>query len=243
MPSHRPCLPALILLIALACFACSAANGPAGAPSAVSLPEGASPDEKALFSAQRDITHHQPEAAIATLDPLIDRLALSHRGGEMDVYCTRSIVETMQYMLLAQSQGRNAVAIDATWSEAYYYKAYALIELGRIQEARAMLEKARALSPRNSQYLSELAHTWHAEREWQKALDLFAEAEKAAAISPPEVKHQEMARALRGQGFSLIELGRLDEAEAKFNAALAIDRHDVRAKNELAYIEQLRRKQ
>jgi tetratricopeptide (TPR) repeat protein len=243
MPSRRVFLVPLVLLLAFACSACSTASGPAGAPAAASLPEGATADERALFSAQRDITHRQPEAAIATLDPLIDRLALSHGGGETDVYCTRSMAETVRYMLLAQSQGRNAVAIDAIWSEAYYYKAYALIDLGRIQEARAMLEKARKLSPSNSQYLSELAHTWHADREWKKALDLFAEAERAAAISPPEVKNQELARALRGQGFSLIELGRLDEAETKFNAALAIDRHDARAKSELAYIEELRRKQ
>jgi tetratricopeptide (TPR) repeat protein len=243
MSSRRAFFPPLVLSLVLACSACSTANRPAGEPAAVALPDNATPDEKALFSAQRDITHHQPEAAIATLDPVIDRHAASYKGSKHDVYCSRSMNETLYYMLLAKSQGRDAVAVDPAWSEAYYYKAYALIELGRIQEARAMLEKARALSPRNSQYLSELAHTWHADREWQKALDLFAEAEKAAAISPPEVKNQEMSRALRGQGFSLIELGRLDEAEAKFNAALAIDRHDVRAKNELAYIEQLRQKQ
>lgn len=149
--------------------------------------------------------------------------------------------ETLHYMILAQSQGRTAVAIDPAWADAYYLKGYALIELGRVDEARANLEKARALSPRNSRYLSELAHAWQADRQWERALELFVEAEDASRISPDGLRTEELTRALRGQGFSLIELDRIDEAEAKFKASLAADRNDRRSKEELLYIEQLRR--
>jgi tetratricopeptide (TPR) repeat protein len=219
--------------------ACSTKPVPTPIPAPLA---GATTDERILYGAQRDIEQRRPREAIAALNPLIDRYIASHTSGEMDYYCTRSMAETVHYMALARSQGRNAAAIDPMWAEAYYLKGYALIELDRITEARASLQKASALSPSNSSYLSELAHTFQADRDWKRSLELFEQAENAAKISPDDLKTMELTRALRGQGFSLIELGRLDEAEAKFNASLAVDRNDRKAKNELGYIEELRKK-
>ena len=45
---------------------------------------------------------------------------------------------------------------------------------------------------------------------------------------------------MRGVGYSLIELGRLDEAEEVFNQCLDIDKDDQGAKRELKYIQQMR---
>lgn len=50
------------------------------------------------------------------------------------------------------------------------------------------------------------------------------------------------ATALRGIGFALIELNRLDEAESTFNESLRVDPGNRLALNELAYIRQLRAK-
>ncbi|WP_312185297.1 tetratricopeptide repeat protein [Brevundimonas vesicularis] len=44
----------------------------------------------------------------------------------------------------------------------------------------------------------------------------------------------------RRRGFSLIELGRLDEAKAAYEAALKIDSDDANAKRELEYIAELK---
>jgi tetratricopeptide (TPR) repeat protein len=239
---HLPPPAAMILFATIAlCLSCSAPKPPGGpAFASVGAPD-TTPEERMLADAQRDLVQHRPEQAVATLDRVIAKYTASYNGGKHQVYCSRSLSETMHYMMLAASHEREAIAIDPTWADAYYLKAYALIELQRIDQARAALEKARALSPRNSQYLSELGHTWQAAGEWEKSLALFQEAEAAAAVSPDELETQDLTRALRGQGFALVELGRLDEAESKFKASLAADRNDYRAKQELAYIEKLRR--
>ena len=90
-------------------------------------------------------------------------------------------------------------------------------------------------------YRSELGHIYQLKRDWKKAKDTFSKAEVSAeTFSPPELKNKELARAKRGVGYSLIELGKLEEAEEKFRQCLAIDRDDNVAMKELKYIESIR---
>ncbi len=73
------------------------------------------------------------------------------------------------------------------------------------------------------------------------ALDLFEQAEEAAdTFSPEALKADELARAKRGQGYVLIEIGQLDKAEAKYRECLAINHNDSIALQELEYIKRLR---
>ena len=58
-----------------------------------------------------------------------------------------------------------------------------------------------------------------------------------------ESSRREEAVALRGIGFALIELGRLDEAEAVFLESLEADPDNEAALNELRHIEHLRESQ
>ncbi len=84
---------------------------------------------------------------------------------------------------------------------------------------------------------------YQTKKDWKKALDTFQESEQnVEAYSPPDLKLQELSRAKRGVGFALIELGKLDEAEKKFNECLEINKNDKTALNELKYIEGLRNK-
>jgi Flp pilus assembly protein TadD len=53
-------------------------------------------------------------------------------------------------------------------------------------------------------------------------------------------KNGELGRALRGKGFVLVELGKLDEAEAMYRRCLAIDPADTKAANELRYVQSRR---
>ena len=120
-------------------------------------------------------------------------------------------------------------------------KGYALSEMGHLSEARSSIERAIALSPENSQYLSELGHIHQLLKEWPKALEYYRKAEMSAeAFSPPSVKAFELGVARRGMGYVLVELGRLDEAEDKYLQCLAADPNDVRAKNELEYVRNLK---
>jgi Flp pilus assembly protein TadD len=135
---------------------------------------------------------------------------------------------------------REASALIVAWADAYYLKGYALVELRRSEDAKVALERAIHLSPFNSQYLSELANIYQDEKNWPKAFDLYSEAEAFATFSPSTREKLDTARAKRGQGYVLTELGRLDEAEAKYKECLAMDPNDAKAQHELEYIRAVR---
>ena len=143
--------------------------------------------------------------------------------------------------MTAATDKQAADVLSSTWADAHYMKGYALLETGRLEEAKASIESAVTLSPGNAQYLSELGHVYSLEEDWPQALEYFETAEKSAeAFSPPEVKASELGRARRGVGYVLVELGRLDEAEDKYLQCLAADPDDVIARSELEYVRSLR---
>jgi Flp pilus assembly protein TadD len=143
-------------------------------------------------------------------------------------------------MRQAANDRRSAIDVGPTWSHAQYLKGYALVELQRIPDARRALERAIELAPANAQFRSELGHTYQIDKSWTKALEAFTEAERATAFSLDDEKVRHQTRALRGQGFALIEMGRLEEAEARYRRCLALDADDQVAQMELRLIERLR---
>lgn len=160
------------------------------------------------------------------------------------VYCARGPEETIVYAAMAAAAKQDAIVVEPTWSDAHFLKAYALLELKRLDDARASLERALSMAPYNSQYLSEMAYTFQAEGRWDEAIERYQQAESAAeGYSPPDVRAGELSRALRGQGYALIELGRLDEAQAIYRRAIAADPADKASARELEYIRMLRSKQ
>ena len=141
----------------------------------------------------------------------------------------------------AAADKQSAIAVSPSCSDALYFRAYASLDLGQIELAEQYIQSAIDMSPLNAMYLSEMGHIFHLKREWSNALDIFTKAESAAStFSPPKLKNAELARAKRGIAYSLIELGRLDEAEAKFKECLEINNNDSAALKELEYIESLR---
>lgn len=184
------------------------------------------------------------EAVRKSFDKVIQSFEARHSDGKEIFYCARSLEESLIYLAMAAEAGESASVLAPTWSEAYYLKAYALLELGRLGEAREALERAIALSPNNSMYMAEMAYTYQIEKNWSEAIDRYEAAEEAAeTFSPPDVKAAELSRAMRGQGFALIELGQLDEAEAIYRKAMKADPEDRASANEIQYIEQMRAKQ
>ncbi len=99
------------------------------------------------------------------------------------------------------------------------------------------------MAPVNAMYLSALGHIYQVRRDWAVAIDYFSRAEDAAqTYSPEAVRVSEFMHAKRGLGFNLIQLGKLNEAEVKYQECLAIDVTDKGALNELEYIKILRAK-
>jgi len=159
------------------------------------------------------------------------------------LFCARWSVESLRYLVEAANEKRDAKIVSSNWAYAYYLKAYSLQDLGRVSEAKVMLERALALSPRNSQFLSELASIYQREKNWPTALQTYQLAEAAAReFSPPKVKDAELSRAWRGMGFVLVEQNRLDEAEKMYRQCLELNKNDSMALNELRYILNLKAK-
>jgi tetratricopeptide (TPR) repeat protein len=195
-----------------------------------------------LETGARLLHGRRPDAAIElVLDPLIADHEKKYRAERRTIHCARTSAEALAYLVAASQANRLAVVLSTTtWADALRLKGYALIELGRLDEARATLEQAVALSPSNSMYLSELAYTYQVSKDWERMRALFQQAADAAALSPDARRKPELGRALRGLGFALVELGHLDEAEAAFRRCLDLDPQDERAQGELAYLQSLR---
>lgn len=183
------------------------------------------------------------EAITECFDKVIINFKTKYGDHKEQIYCARTKTETLMYLLMASNEKRNARAISAVWSDAYFMKGYALIDLGRISEAKNYIEQALILSPNNSEYLSELGHIYQIEKNWPKSLETFKAAEDAASsFSPEENKKFELGRARRGLGYVFVEMGQLDQAEEKYRQCIEVDSADGKAKAELEYIRELKSK-
>lgn len=231
------CLAFLLLLVMIAPLPAAAKPK---APPATSTTDSAA--QNALIE-RAVILIHQKKAgeAIPLLDRVIEAEEKAHSGEKRQIYSAGSAAESLLYMVEASAAGKAAVAFGPEWSLALFLKGFALVDLGSTEAAGPLFERAVALSPANSQYLSELGE-WHKNRrEWDQAFARFKKAEDVAGIVSEHRRKPERSRALRGMGFVLIEQGKLDEAEAMFRKCLEIDPNDEGAKGELEFIRQQRR--
>jgi len=186
----------------------------------------------------------KPAEAIDGIDKVIAHFEALRKDKTDVAYCARSPAESLVYLAEASKNNTATTVYGSAWCDAYFLRGYALIELGRAGEARAALERAVQLAPREAHYRSELAELYARQKNWNDALAAFDASAKVAEESvEQERKNAELGRALRGKGFVLVELGRLDEAEAVYRRCLALDPADKKAMNELRYVQQRRQKQ
>jgi tetratricopeptide (TPR) repeat protein len=162
------------------------------------------------------------------------------------IYAARSANESLQYLLQAAADNskQSAIVVKPTYAYAYFLRGYALAELNQNVEAKAAIERAVQLSPYNAQFLAELGNQHIRAKNWKASLDTFQRAETAANdFTPEEAKQFELGKALRGQGYVLVELNRLSEAETAYNKALTLNPNDRVATAELRYVQSLKTKQ
>jgi len=197
---------------------------------------------KLLFAGAEVMEARKPREAIAGyFDRILAFYEARHRDTKDRIYCARNREEAIYYLTqhVAGKSGTGAIVVGV-WCDAHFLKAFALVELGRMADAKASLTSAIAMSPANSQYLSELGHVYQVEKDWSKAMETYQAAEANAALSDPKIRNTHLARAKRGMGYVLIELDRLDEAEAKYRECLEINPDDTMAAGQLDYIRRLR---
>lgn len=194
----------------------------------------------------------RPDVAIRDyFDPIIqDYQKHFSRSGEL-VYSANTTTEVLLYSALGATTGKSQAKIASTskiivlngvWADALELKGYALVDLKRDDDAAAVLKRAVSLAPFNPTSWTELGFVYQREKNWAAAMDAYQQAENGAELIEDEKETPTrplLARALRGQGYVLTELGKLAEAKAIYLNCLQLNPDDARAKHELAYIGQL----
>ncbi len=191
------------------------------------------------------------EAIRQYFDPVIQKFSQSNQHPDVQVYAAHSMQETLMYTAMAAVAGKDkstgktkSIVVDGTWTDALEMKAYALTELGRMDEAKIVLQQAIALSPEYPTPWIELGSDYQTEKNWPAAMDAYQHGEDAANfLDDGDFKTEKLTRALRGKAFVLTELGRLDESEALYKRCLSMNPDDGMARHELDYIEHMRKDQ
>lgn len=213
---------------------------------ALAAPIQSTADETArsaqIDAAAASIKAGRPQEAIDTLTPVIAAYEAEHASDKRHQFCGMSTVETLTYMTIPSENKLGAVAYGPDYCNALYLKGYALIDLGRIAEARVFYERVVALAPMHAHFITELGQSYRYEKNWPKMLETCLHAEEMVAFAGQDNENREKALAWHCQGYALSELGRLDEAEKRYRDSLALDPEDAVAKNELQYIAQQRAK-
>lgn len=170
--------------------------------------------------------------------PLIERQGdvVVIRVDEMEDYLVLSVAAASE-----AASGREGRAVNVFQrSNIYGFIALLLgseaVEGGRFDEAIHWLDMGLKLQPTNRWLIGEKAAALQGARRWGDALDLV----DAALASGDLLIVTRPAMLLRKRGFSLIELGRLDEAEAAYVESLRSEPDNASALAELDYIRQLR---
>ena len=207
---------------------------------------------KLMNSAKNTVVEGDLRKALETyINPIVEYFEKEYKVKYTHMYSPRTQQESMLYTFEGLSisevkssevKQKNIYRIPFIFAEAYYLKGSLHISLGKLDLGKMALEHAVELAPHNSLFLSELGYTYQAEGKFLEAIGIYEKAMDSANFSPDTEKDKEKRRAIRGIGYSLIELNRLDEAEEKYQQALEIDPKDAKALNELKYIKGLRNK-
>ncbi|WP_417396852.1 tetratricopeptide repeat protein [Gimesia chilikensis] len=149
-----------------------------------------------------------------------------------------SMNEFMQYVSWMQDHGTERAVkwIGNAYPRAYYYLGFLCVKQQQYAQAIEYLDKGRSLEPENPKFLFEKAQALIHLGNKEGALALYDQVVETG----PHVSQAELAMARRGRGFVLIEMGKLDDAEAAFHASLELDPESEIALSELKYIAHLR---
>jgi Tfp pilus assembly protein PilF len=182
-----------------------------------------------------------PARALATVEPVVASFEKDFSGEKRHIFCSQTAEQDGYYMTTADGGADNVRLVTVAWCQALYVKAFALVDLERLDDAQSAFEKLVAFAPKHARYLNELAYVLLKKKEWQRSIETYTSAEAAAAFTP-ERRDYERCVSFRGIGYDLVELGRLDDAEAAYRKCLAITPDEPKSLGEIEYIKQQRKK-
>lgn len=132
---------------------------------------------------------------------------------------------------------REVVWLHPYYSQAHYYKGYALVQLEHTREAIAEIQRAIDLNPMHGPFYLELAYIHARRRDFDLALQLYNNALERDYFPQKSAT----AAAYRGIGYIYIEGGMLQEAVRMYERSLELEPESGIARQELDYINTLRR--
>lgn len=174
----------------------------------------------------------QPQQAVDKLNPMLAEYERRYAGKPRPL-CDVEPAETAAYAGVA---GKDYTLAEDGWCTALWAKGFALIDLKQLDAAVPFLERSVALAPFHPHYLSELGYAYQAQKHWQRSYDFYARAADAALRQEGGRRNKSLRRAWFGMAFDMIEMGRLDEAEALFRKCLEVSPNDEAVKRELQYV-------
>jgi Flp pilus assembly protein TadD len=208
-------------------------------------------DLKEVVDAVLEIRAGRIQQAIdGPLTEVVDRYEKRYAKSRDVVFSARGPVLGLIYLTTSAadhvSRGSgNAIDVGPAWAMAYWGRGYGYSEMNRYPEAEVELKKAIALSPRDAQYVSELAYVYEMQKRFNESLALYLTIPDMVETMdgwPDTAKVEFRCKSYRGQGYNLVELKRYDEAEAAYKACIALIPGEPKSLGELDYIKTMRSK-
>ncbi|WP_158882388.1 hypothetical protein [Rhodanobacter sp. L36] len=188
----------------------------------------------------------QIQAAIdGPFDEVVHRYESRYGNSKKKIYSARGTEDALIYLAMSASAKPpvSSEAIGPAWAMAYWGRGYAYNEMARYDDAIVELRKALALAPYDTQYNMELGFAYEQKKQWNTSLDLFKSAEAFAQLTAPAEEVADLTcKALRGQGFNLVELHQYGAARDAYNACLKKIPGEPKSLGELQYIDEVQAK-
>ncbi len=153
------------------------------------------------------------------------------------VFSVTNDAEAKEYLAEAGSHARPRF-VDHACPQAYKTAAFLAVRAKESNAAFGYLDRAQELAPHWAEPLAERAYLIGSLGDRAASLEMYQRSLGLVEKYPSSTYLKPLV--LRGIGFALIELDRLDEAQVAFEASLAVEPGNELAKNELIYIEQVR---
>jgi tetratricopeptide (TPR) repeat protein len=134
--------------------------------------------------------------------------------------------------------GQEVTWVADSYSLACYQLAVIAVEEERLEDGIRHIESGLAIEPEHPELWNEQGYILSRLQRYEQALQCYQQAAVVREWAPKE----QFARAYRGQGGVLIDLNRLDEAEAAFRRSLELEPENTRALSELEFIDERRKK-
>jgi tetratricopeptide (TPR) repeat protein len=235
----------VFLAIAVAWLAMLAGPALAAAPPAALTPE----EIAKMLEEGEGVMKDNPELAISKYFEPVNQNFMretAKAGANDEVYASHGATETSAYTAKIAKKNEGAqnqtklVVVDGAWTDALILKARAQAQMQKLDQAKSTLDMATIISPAYPGVWLALGSVYDAQKNWDKALENYKQAESfAGAVEDKEKQKQVMCSSLSGQANALIEQKKLDDAAAAYSRCLKYVKDDATAKQGLQHVADL----